>query len=40
MGTQLASGNVDGLRIGIPKQCFGDGLNKDVKSQFLLLLRL
>ena len=21
------SGNVDGLRIGIPKQCFGDGLN-------------
>ncbi len=29
------SGNVDGLRIGIPKQCFGDGLNKDVKKSVL-----
>lgn len=29
------TGDVSGLKIGIPKQCFGDGLNKDVKSAVL-----
>ncbi|MCI5893465.1 MAG: Asp-tRNA(Asn)/Glu-tRNA(Gln) amidotransferase subunit GatA [Clostridiales bacterium] len=29
------TGDVSGLKIGIPKQCFGDGLNNDVKSAVL-----
>lgn len=29
------TGDVSGLKIGIPKQCFGDGLNKDVKTSVL-----
>ena len=29
------SGDVSGLKIGIPKQCFGDGLNADVKAAVL-----
>lgn len=29
------SGDVSGLKIGIPRQCFGDGLNKDVKTAVL-----
>lgn len=29
------TGDVKGLKIGIPKQCFGDGLNKEVKASVL-----
>ncbi len=29
------SGDVSGLKIGIPRQCFGDGLNADVKAAVL-----
>lgn len=29
------TGNVEGLKIGIPRQCFGDGLNEDVKKSVL-----
>lgn len=27
--------NVEGLKIGIPRQCFGDGLNEDIKKSVL-----
>lgn len=29
------TGDVSGLKIGIPRQCFGDGLNSDVKAAVL-----